>query len=429
MRLASGWLAIVIAACSPVSKTVQDVGFEQATVIHAGQLLTRWDAPVRRDQSIILNHGRIAAISDGFVSTFAIDGTEFVDDDPIDLRSYFVLPGLVEGHAHVAYFRKSNVQFDSDAAAAAEVLRNLQALYRRGFTTVRDMGSEIDVFETREAIDDDRAKAPRLLAAGLRISTSGGPLDRHDSRQQNICDGSGPCAEATQFVISRGADHVKIFASGATPTSLTRPLFSPAELAAIVEAATIMDLRIAAHAMGDSAVLEASAAGVSTIEHGYFIEQRVAAELKSNGTVLVPTMSPLVGTWMRAAEMDPPGLPEELVALVSTQSSSANHLRYAVQAGVPIMFGSDVGGESIYVDNREPQYMAKWGGMSPRDILQSATTTPAKVIGLEGEIGEISPGFAADIIAVRHDPTNEPIDLADVVFVMGRGRVFRPDDE
>jgi len=93
------------------------------------------------------------------------------------------------------------------------------------------------------------------------------------------------------------------------------------------------------------------------------------------------------------------------------------------------MFGSDVGGESIYVDSREPKYMAEWGGMSPRDILQSATTTPAKVIGLEGEIGEISPGFAADIIAVRHDPTNEPIDLADVVFVMGRGRVFRPDDE
>lgn len=437
MRLASVWLTIAIAACSPASTTVQDVTFEQATIIHTGQLLTRWDAPVRRDQSIVIHHGRVVAISTGFVSTFAIDGTEFADDDPIDLRNHFVLPGLVEGHAHVAYFRKSDAQFDSDAAAASEVLRNLQALYRQGFTTVRDMGSEIDVFEIRDAINDGLVEAPRFLAAGLRISPIGGPMDRHGSRQEdegplrqdNVCDGSGPCSEATRFVISSGADHAKIFASGANPTSLTHPLFSAEELEAIVEAATSMDRVIAAHAMGDSAVLTASASGVSTVEHGYFIGRRTAAGLARNGTVLVPTMSPLVGSWLPAAEMDPPGLPEELVALVSTQSPSANHLRYAVQVGVPIMFGSDVGGEAIYADSREPQYMAEWGGMSPRDILRSATTTPAEVIGLGGEIGEIEPGFAADIIAVRHDPTNEAIDLADVIFVMGRGRVFLTDDE
>jgi imidazolonepropionase-like amidohydrolase len=408
---------------------VQDVSFEQATIIHAGQLLTRWDTPVRRDQSIIIHDGRVVAISSGFVRIFALDGTKFSDDDPIDLRNFFVLPGLVEGHAHVSYFSKNDVQIDTDTAAVSEVLRNLQALYRKGFTTVRDMGSEIDVFEVRNAIDDALLDAPRLLAAGLRISPSGGPMDRHDTRQENICDRSAQCAEATRFVIGRGADHVKIFASGATPTSLMRPLFSPEALEAIVETATSMDRAIAAHAMGDSAVLMASAAGVTTIEHGYFISQRGAAGLESKGTVLVPTMSPLVGTWVPAAEMDPPGLPEELVALVSTQSPSTNHLRYAVQTGVPIMFGSDVAGEAIYADSREPQYMAEWGGMSPRGILQSATTTPAKVMGLGSEIGEINPGYAADIIAVRHDPTNQPIDLADIVFVMGRGRVFLSPDE
>lgn len=432
MRLLSVSLAAAIVGCSPVETTVQAVSAEQATIIHAGQLLTRWDTPVRRNQSIVIDNGRVLAISDGLVTAFLNDGAMYADDDPVDLRKYFVLPGLVEGHAHIGYFRSSDARVDSEEAVAFEVLRNLQALYRKGFTTVRDMGSEIDVFALRRAIDDRQVEAPRLLAAGLRISPSGGPMGQQDARQEvdnrvrrrNVCDGSTECAEAARYVIGRGADHVKIFASGATPASLTRPLFSPGELEAIVETATGMDRLVAAHAMGDPAILMASAAGASTIEHGFFMGPRAAAEIKSYGTVLVPTMSPLVGTWHPVAETDPTGLPEDLLLLVSTQSAHENHLRHAVTAGVRVMYGSDVGGEALYLDSLEPQYMAEWGGMSPRDILQSATTIPAKVLGLEGEIGEIRPGFSADLIAVQGDPTNEPIDLASVVFVMGSGRVF-----
>ena len=106
---------------------------------------------------------------------------------------------------------------------------------------VRDMGSEIDIFDLRKAIDDGLVDAPRLLSAGLRLNTTGGPLDpirarREDYqryRMENVCDGPADCMRATRFVIGRGADHVKIFASGATPESLTRPQFTAEELAAM----------------------------------------------------------------------------------------------------------------------------------------------------------------------------------------------------
>lgn len=432
MNLLVAALAVQLAFPGISEAQSQEQSSRHATILHAGKLLTRWDLPIETDKSIVVADGRILTVSDGYVSSITLDGIVYSDETPVDLRSYFVLPGLVEGHTHVSYFRNSDARFDTDAKTAFASLRNLQSLYRKGFTTVRDMGSEIDIFELRKAIDEGLVDAPRLLSAGLRINTTGGPLDPVQARREdyqrfrleNVCDGPIDCTRATRYVIGRGADHVKIFASGATPESLTRPQFTAEELAAIISTADHLNRPVAAHAYGDEAVRAASAAGAKTIEHGWFIGRSTAERIREDDVVLVPTLTPLVQSWKAAAVMDPPKLAEQLLPLVNTQTSEANYFRYAVEAGVTIMYGSDVYGEAVAKDTKEPQHMAEWGGMSPREILESATVIPANVMGLESEIGQIQQGFSADIIAVGHDPTEQPIDLADVVFVMGNGSIF-----
>lgn len=424
---------LTISGSSAAQTTVQVA--RQATILHCGQLLKRWDLPVEANVSIVVADGRIVTVSDGFVSSATVEGIAYSDDTPLDLRPYFVLPGLIEGHAHVSYFRGGDSRVDTDTKTTFAALRNLQALYRKGFTTVRDMGSESDIFDLRDAIDEGLVDSPRLLAAGLRISATGGPMDpvrarREDYdrfRPESICDGPIDCIRATRFVASRGADHIKIFGSGAgsaSPESITRKQFTDDELAAIISTAELLNLSVAAHAHGDEAIRAVSSAGATTIEHGWFMSGSSAEAVRKDGAILVPTISPLIDVVKPIATVEPPSLPEPLRRRANSQTKSDNYLRSAVKAGVTIMFGSDVAGERFQKDMNEPQYMAEWGGMSPRQILESATVIPAGVIGLTDDVGQIGKGFSADIIAVGHDPTERAIDLANVVFVMGKGRTF-----
>ncbi|WP_243406106.1 amidohydrolase family protein [Sphingosinicella sp. YJ22] len=406
---------------------------EPVTAIHAGTLLAVPGQAPRRNVTIVTRGRRIAEIRDGFVE---VPGARVVN-----LRDHYVLPGLMDMHVHMrglddrfqARLQEATRDYEDEAYTAAVHARStLQA----GFTTVRDLGNDPHlIFSLRDAINAGDFEGPTIVAAGRGISVSGGHgdvngLNRDLTRIReadaiNTCNGADDCRRAVREQISRGAEVIKFSATGGVLSNVAGGLnqqMMPDEMRSIVETARMFGRRVAAHAHGVDGVNAALEAGVNSIEHGTFTNDRTFQLYRQTGAYYVPTL-------LAPAAALADGQRGALTAAQyqKAQEAAGNAERSfarALREGVNIAFGTD-SGVSPHGRNAEEFALMVRAGMSPMDAIRSATVSAATLLGRQDTVGTIEPGKDADIIAVAGDPTQNVRLLENVQFVMRHGRVHR----
>lgn len=428
-----GKLAAGVAACA-LALGAQAAAAQEAApatiVIHADRVVTDAKAPVRGQSTVIVTSGRIVGIEDGFVSGPA--GAEVVR-----LSGKTLVPGLIDLHTHISgdpggdYWRAA---IDPPEWFTMLAVKNAGLTVRAGFTTIRDLGSRTPQVAQalRRATEEGLVDGPRVITSGETIAIVGGHGDTSGFRPEvndllasgMACTGPVDCAEKVRRAAKNGVDLVKITATGGVLSQQGRGLeahFTDAEMKAIVDTAESLGLNVAAHAHGARGIEAASRAGVQTIEHGTYLDDGAIAEMKKNGTVLIPTLMAFQGISQRLGKGVYTPVVEDKVRAVA--DAAGVFLRKALKAGVKVAFGTDAGVYAHGLNAGEFGLMMAQG-MSSRDALAAATTGAAEVLGMGGEIGRIAPGFAADIIAVEGDPTQDARVLENVDWVMARGRVI-----
>lgn len=363
-------------------------------------------------------------------------GTEVVD-----LGSSTLLPGLIDMHAHVTSQPSGNYYVDRfrrspiDEAVLAHVYakRTLDA----GFTTIRNLGAGeyIDI-ALRNAIDRGDIPGPRIVAATLPISATGGHGDLNGFSPylrfegfSDIADGVDEIRKAVRTRVKYGADVIKLLATAGVLSeeeSVGAPQFSQEEMNVAVEEAAMWGRKVAAHAHGAEGIKRAIKAGVASVEHASFIDDEGIRLAKEHGTYLVMD---IYNDDYILAEYARLGYPEKIVEKERTVGrTQRENFRKAVQAGVKMAYGTDAGVYPHGWNAKQFAKMVEWG-MTPMQAIQAATVNAADLLGQSDRVGSLQPGRYADLVAVKGDPLKNISELERVQFVMKGGVVVRRSDD
>ena len=407
------------------------------TVIHAGALLAQPGRAPISEATVIVADGRIREIRAGYAQASEISDENSADVEIVDLRDSFVLPGLIDAHTHITSEYSAGIRLQrlqrSDADSALLGVEYARRTLLAGFTTVRNVGSSGDaVFALRRAIRDGIVVGPRILAAGESISPTGGHSDSTLGYRprlfdlpgvlEGICDGVGACRQAVRTQVKRGADLIKLTATGGVLSNTaagTEQQFFQDELDAIVQTGHLLGRKVAAHAHGTRGINAALRAGVDSIEHGTYLDEESIRLFLETRAFLVATVlaGKTVEERARIAGYYPPLVVKKALEVGPTIQAA---LARAHRGGVRIAFGTDSGVSSHGENAREFVYMVE-AGMNEMEVLVAATVNAAELLGLSGEIGSIEPGKAADLIATERNPLVDITELQRVSFVMKGG--------
>lgn len=400
--------------------------------VKAAHLVAPQSGTVLADQLIVIEGERIKSVGPAATLLPALPAGTKV----IDLGNATVLPGLIDCHTHVTsqpenfyedIFRKSPI--DEAITAHIYAKRTLEA----GFTTIRNVGADnyID-FALRNAIDAGKIPGPRMLASGPALSATGGHGDLNRMSPTVHLDGINGIADGVEAVrkkvrenIKYGADLIKILATAGVLSeeeSVGGPQYSFEEMKAAVDEAALWGRKVAAHAHGTEGIKMAIRAGVASIEHASFIDDEGIALAISHGTYLVPD---IYNDDYILAEYGRLGYPENILAkerLVGR--TQRENFAKAVKAGAKIAYGTDAGVYPHGWNGKQFRHMVKWG-MTPMQAIQSATTSAADLLGWKNKVGQVAPGFFADLVAVPGDPLADITLLENPSFVMKGGNVIK----
>jgi imidazolonepropionase-like amidohydrolase len=426
---------VVIVACALLG-----AGSTQAAaiVIHAGGLLAEPGHKPLREQTVVVNEGKITAVESGYQPAERYGA----DARLIDLKDRFVLPGLIDLHKHISMpLDEDAANFASESRLALVTAAVAKATLDAGVTTLRDVGDNDGVtFAVRDAINSGVLQGPRIFAAGRIISSTGGHGTTQEfqggienAHPRGGCDGPESCRRVVRENIEAGSDWIKmtVSGSGGAPSGLAdaEPIMLPEEVHAAMEAARRGLRPVAAHAHSTAAIKLALENGARTIEHGTYFDDSCARLFKSKGAFLVPTayVAEFVGKQIeRFSGQQPNQLPPEGLRRW-TQASMANPGR-AWRAGIRLGVGSDSGGRTdVQATAREIELFVA-SGVPAADAIAAATVTNAEILGMQDRLGRIRPGFEADLIAVGGDPVLDAAKLHSVSFVMKGGAVVRESE-
>ncbi|MEE2525356.1 amidohydrolase family protein [Hyphobacterium sp. HN65] len=403
---------------------------DDITVIHAGWLLAVPGEAPAEEQSIVISGDRIERIEDGFIE---IDGAEI-----IDLSDQYVLPGLIDSHVHLLSelgpdSRLMEVTMSS-ADWAIDGVRNARTTLMAGFTSVQDVGGDLDaIVALRDGQRDGDIVGPRMRVSGPAVTPTGGHGDingfsddiMHAFTSPAACNGPADCRRVVRELIRARVDVIKITATGGVLSQTaagTEQQFFNDELESIVEAARMMGRYVTAHAHGVTGINSALDAGVHSIEHGTYLDRQSIRLFRENGGYLVPTL--LAGaTVAEMAETADWMTPEIRQKSIEVGPRMLEMARMAHEGGVMITIGTD-SGVSLHGDNAREFALLVAAGLSPMEAITSATVTASEHLQMSDDIGTIEPGKYADIIAVSGNPLEDVTELEDVDFVMQGGEVY-----
>jgi imidazolonepropionase-like amidohydrolase len=350
----------------------------------------------------------------------------------VDLPGLTLLPGLVEGHSHILLHPYNETSWNDQVAhesvgvRVARATNHLRNTLMAGFTTVRDLGTEgagySDV-ELKQAVNQGIIPGPRILASTRAIVATGSyqpkgfSLEWHVPQGAEEADGVDSLTRVVRDQIGHGADWIKLYGDyrwGAGPGA--RPTFSLDEMKLAVETAKSAGIPVAVHTATPEGMRRATLAGVETIEHGDQGTPEVFKLMVEHHVALCPTLAAGDATaqyagWRKGEQPEPAGITRKRASF-----------KAALDAGVTILSGSDVGVFAHGENAREIELMVEYG-MPTVDALKAATSVAGRVLHME--TGEVKPGMLADLIAVDGDPTKEIASLRRVKFVMKGGTVYK----
>ena len=402
----------------------------KSVVIHAGRVLDVKTGKLLSDQTIIIEDGKIASIEASAGMKIPAGATV------IDLPNATVLPGLIDAHTHLTMdpkfgYEQLGISVPRETLTGA---KNARVTLQAGFTTVRNVAADgySDV-ALRDAINAGDVPGPRMLVSGPPLGITGGHADNNllpfafHAKGEGICDSPWACRAQVRENIKYGVDLIKIMASGGVLSKGDDPQasqFTLEEMKAIVDESHRLGRRVAAHAHGAQAILWASEAGVDSIEHGSYIDDAGIAEMKKNGTYLVPTL--YLGDWfLENSERN--HVPDFLLVKAKAVIPAARkNIAHAFASGVKVAFGTDAAVYPHGMNAHEFAVMVKLG-LTPLQSIQAATLNAADLLGWSGKVGTLEPGAWADVIAVDGDPLQDVTILEHVKFVMKGGEMVKND--
>ena len=424
LRLALGLVALLPARLCVAQRATSEVLLRPARV---------WDGiadAAREGVVVLVRDDRIAAIGTA-AEVLAAAGTR-----TIDLPGLTLVPGMIEGHAHLLLHPYNEASWDDQVLKESTALRVARATVHArntllaGFTTVRDLGTEgagyADV-GLKQAIERGVIAGPRMLITTKAIVGLGSYGPKGFTTEMDVPQGAEEAGNRDELVrvvrdqIGHGADWIKIYADYRWgPNGEARPAFTEEELRAAVEVATSSGRFVVAHSSTAEGMRRSALAGVTNIEHGDNGTPEVFRLMAERGVALCPTLAAgdavsQYNGWKKGVDPEP--------ARIASKRAS---FKLAVEAGVTICNGSDVGVFTHGDNARELELLVNYG-LSPLRAMKTATSVTAKVLRMDDRIGSIRVGLWADLVAVEGDPTREIRAARAVRFVMKGGVVFRND--
>jgi imidazolonepropionase-like amidohydrolase len=431
-----GLLFLLVVLCGvELHAQTQETEAAPLTVIRAGTLIDGLNETPRKNQLIFVRGQRIQKVTDG--STAIPTGAKTVD-----LSNATVLPGMIDSHTHLFLWGEDPAKggYDANILKAGIALRTARATYaakralEQGFTTLRDVeteGAGYGDIGIKQAIEEGTIPGPRVFGATRGISTTGGyNLEGYAPelvmpKGVQIVDGPVEARKATREQLEHGADWIKVYMTHRSWVDkqghlISQPTLTVEELRAIVDEAHGWGKKVACHAYNGEGLQRGLDGGCDSIEHGLDISDAQIAQMARQGTWYCPTLGVYYLDWDAA---DTPGGQRDRARANLHETT----FRKAVKANLKIVFGTDIGG----IPWQEPiaaefKWMVKLG-MTPAAAIQAATSRPAEMLGSKGELGVVTEGAYADIIAVGADPLKDIGELEKVKFVMKDGAVFKDD--
>ena len=425
---------ITLAAFSPLAMA-QQAPATGTVVLRAARLIDGTGGPVVRNGVVVVTDDRIVAVGAAGRVTIPAGART------IDLGDATLLPGFIDAHTHI--IGRTLGDPEGDAAAVKDFqsygailgVGNAERTLLAGFTSIRNVGApNFDDMALRKAITDGRIRGPRMQAAGHSLGITGGHCDENAYRpglfdngiEEGIANGPAEVRAAVRYQIKYGADVIKTCATGGVlsegdAVGVTQYDFD--ELKAMVDEASKHERRVAAHAHGAEGIKIATRAGVTSIEHGSFLDVEGARLMREHRTWLVPTLMAGEAVERFAKTGVLKGLRAEKA--LAAAAAMRNAVKIAVANGVPIALGTDAGVIPHGTNAHEFTLLVEWGGLTPMDAIVAGTLNSAKVLGWEKNTGSLTVGKWADVVAVPGDPSADIRRMENTLFVMKGGVVYK----
>jgi imidazolonepropionase-like amidohydrolase len=428
LQIAAPFLAalvqLAIASAAPAQQAPQP-----PIVLHAARLLDVAGARIVSPGEVLIEGDRIVAVGS------SVDHP--AGAQVLDLGDATLMPGLIDAHVHLfLHPGAEDLQTVEESVPQRTILATLAAKddLMAGFTAERDMGTEgagsADT-AVRNAINQGLIPGPRLRISGNAIDILGGHEDanrynpaQHVLSNATYANNPDEIVEAIREQFKEGSDFVKMYETG--PDSLHNDAFSTpyqyteAELKAGVEEAARVGKKVAVHATGEPGTLYAAQAGVSSIDHALQLSAETMRIMREKQIPAVPTFT--IFEYFSDHAASPAAGKRERTFL----DYHAAEFKKQMAAGIPFAVGSDVGPFPHGTQARELVLMAQYG-MKPADVLKADLLNGAKLLSWEGQIGELKPGYFADVIAVPGNPVEDISVTQHVSFVMKNGTIYKRD--
>jgi len=404
-------------------------------VLKAARLIDGTGKPAIQNGLVVVTDNMITAV--GTSSQVQIPAGAKI----IDLGDVTLLPGFVDAHTHVIGRilgdpnGNAAVVKDYDSFGAIIGTRNADNILLAGFTTIRNVGApNFDDMALRKAINEGWVPGPRMMAAGHAIGITGGHCDENGFKpglidggiKDGIANGPEEVRAAVRYMVKYGADVIKTCATGGVLSegdAVGATQYTYEEMKALVDEATKLGRKVAAHAHGTEGIKIAVRAGVSSIEHGSFLDEEGARMMAEKGTYLVPTL--MAGE--QVEKLAKSGVVKGLIAEKALAAAAAmrNGIKIAKRNNVKIALGTDSAVIPHGLNGHEFTLMVEWGGLTPMESIVAGTMSGATLLGWEKHIGSLETGKWADVVAVPGNPLADIHKMESTVFVMKNGVIYK----